>query len=89
MPWIKCLGGGGGKARRGKPLSVSQPIHLLVKVRFSFEKFSAATFRGESRVSNRAKTRSTRVAPFSKDFPVHNSPSPASFLRGEKNAKFL
>lgn len=32
MPWIKCLGGGGGKARRGKPLSVSQPIHLLVKV---------------------------------------------------------
>ncbi|RLU20041.1 hypothetical protein DMN91_006647 [Ooceraea biroi] len=31
MPWIKCLGGGGGKARRGKPLSVSQPIHLLVK----------------------------------------------------------
>ncbi|KAF7412572.1 hypothetical protein HZH66_001468 [Vespula vulgaris] len=34
MPWIKCLGGAGGKARRGKPLSVSQPIHLLVKVRF-------------------------------------------------------
>ncbi|XP_076679392.1 focal adhesion protein tensin isoform X6 [Andrena cerasifolii] len=34
MPWIKCLGGGGGKARRGKPLSVSQPIHLLVKSEF-------------------------------------------------------
>ncbi|XP_050458293.1 tensin-3 isoform X11 [Cataglyphis hispanica] len=34
MPWIKCLGGGGGKARRGKPLSVSQPIHLLVKSDF-------------------------------------------------------
>ncbi|KAI4490600.1 hypothetical protein M0804_003544 [Polistes exclamans] len=31
MPWIKCLGGAGGKPRRGKPLSVSQPIHLLVK----------------------------------------------------------
>ncbi|XP_017766737.1 PREDICTED: tensin-1 isoform X11 [Eufriesea mexicana] len=34
MPWIKCLGGGGGKAKRGKPLSVSQPIHLLVKSEF-------------------------------------------------------
>ncbi|XP_031827813.1 focal adhesion protein tensin isoform X14 [Nomia melanderi] len=34
MPWIKCLGGGGGNARRGKPLSVSQPIHLLVKSEF-------------------------------------------------------
>ncbi|XP_015433625.1 PREDICTED: tensin-3 [Dufourea novaeangliae] len=34
MPWIKCLGGGGGNARRGKPLSVSQPIHLLVKTEF-------------------------------------------------------
>ncbi|XP_015610038.1 tensin-3 isoform X4 [Cephus cinctus] len=34
MPWIKCLGGGGGKARRGKPLTVSQPIHLLVKSDF-------------------------------------------------------
>ncbi|XP_058794302.1 tensin-1 isoform X2 [Phymastichus coffea] len=34
MPWIKCLGGGGGKTRRGKPLSVSQPIHLLVKSDF-------------------------------------------------------
>nr|XP_050862648.1 tensin-3 isoform X10 [Vespula vulgaris] len=34
MPWIKCLGGAGGKARRGKPLSVSQPIHLLVKSDF-------------------------------------------------------
>ncbi|XP_011501349.1 PREDICTED: tensin-1 [Ceratosolen solmsi marchali] len=34
MPWIKCLGGGGGKTRRTKPLSVSQPIHLLVKNEF-------------------------------------------------------
>ncbi|XP_014607611.1 PREDICTED: uncharacterized protein LOC106788667 [Polistes canadensis] len=34
MPWIKCLGGAGGKPRRGKPLSVSQPIHLLVKSDF-------------------------------------------------------
>ncbi|XP_043264659.1 tensin-3 isoform X5 [Colletes gigas] len=34
MPWIKCLGGGGGNARRGKPLSVSPPIHLLVKSEF-------------------------------------------------------
>ncbi|XP_033209428.1 tensin-3 isoform X6 [Belonocnema kinseyi] len=32
MPWIKCLGG--GKVRRGKPLSVSQPVHLLVKTEF-------------------------------------------------------
>lgn len=32
MPWIKCLGGGGGKPRRGKALTVSQPVHLLVKV---------------------------------------------------------
>lgn len=47
MPWIKCLGGGGGKARRGKPLSVSQPIHLLVKVRFSSGKFSARLSREE------------------------------------------
>lgn len=47
MPWIKCLGGGGGKARRGKPLSVSQPIHLLVKVRFSTGKFSARLSREE------------------------------------------
>ncbi|XP_078033471.1 focal adhesion protein tensin isoform X6 [Augochlora pura] len=34
MPWIKCLGGGGGNARRGKPLSVSQPINLLVQSKF-------------------------------------------------------
>ncbi|XP_048508207.1 tensin-3 isoform X3 [Athalia rosae] len=34
MPWIKCLGGRGSKTRRGKPLTVSQPIHLLVKSEF-------------------------------------------------------
>ncbi|XP_063977384.1 tensin-1 isoform X13 [Diachasmimorpha longicaudata] len=34
MPWIRCLGGGGGKARRGKSPSVSQPVHLLVKSEF-------------------------------------------------------
>ncbi|XP_043283567.1 tensin-3 isoform X13 [Venturia canescens] len=34
MPWIKCLGGGGSKARRGKSLTVSQPVHLLVKSEF-------------------------------------------------------
>ncbi|XP_015109702.1 tensin isoform X8 [Diachasma alloeum] len=34
MPWIRCLGGGGGKARRGKSPSVSQPVHLLVKSDF-------------------------------------------------------
>lgn len=49
MPWIKCLGGGGGKARRGKPLSVSQPIHLLVKVRFFSKSFPQDFFYGKSR----------------------------------------
>ncbi|XP_046469840.1 tensin-3 isoform X10 [Neodiprion pinetum] len=34
MPWIKCLGGRGSKTRRGKPLTVSQPIHLIVKSEF-------------------------------------------------------
>ncbi|XP_044020863.1 tensin isoform X10 [Aphidius gifuensis] len=34
MPWIRCLGGGGGKTRSGKSPSVSQPIHLLVKTDF-------------------------------------------------------
>ena len=36
MPWIKCLGRGDGKARRGKSLSVSQPVHLLVKVSLQY-----------------------------------------------------
>lgn len=62
MPWIKCLGGGGGKARRGKPLSVSQPIHLLVKVRFLSKSFPQ-DFLVVNLVTNRVDIRSESFLP--------------------------
>ncbi|XP_070149986.1 tensin-3 isoform X4 [Polyergus mexicanus] len=69
MPWIKCLGGGGGKARRGKPLSVSQPIHLLVK---------GARFRDTSQqIHKQWQADPARAFPTVGSVST-NSPSPAS-----------